>query len=147
MKRTQWHVTCTHNVHKKSGTSASFKKFNVSSSPVLPSRCDAGRFYICKRDGGGASGVGLTRRERECKKKERKKKKEEREIKREREKREDVKGRRKLIAIYSMNHHIDKARTFKGRAKKRTQKPALRQKRIAFRRCISDIRTHYFSRT
>lgn len=91
--------------------------------------------------------MGLTRRERECKKKERKKKKEEREIKREREKREDVKGRRKLIAIYSMNHYIDKARTFKGRAKKRTQKPALRQKRIAFRRCISDIRTHYFSRT
>ena len=99
--------------------------------------------------------MGLTRRERERererkntkRKKERKKKKEEREIKREREKREDVKGRRKLIAIYSMNHHIDKARTFKGRAKKRTQKPALRQKRIAFRRCISDIRTHYFSRT
>ena len=143
MKRTQWHVTCTHNVHKKSGTSASFKKFNVSSSPVLPSRCDAGRFYICKRDGGGASGVRLTRRERERGRK----KGEGKKRKREREKREDVKGRRKLIAIYSMNHYIDKARTFKGRAKKRTQKPALRQKRIAFRRCISDIRTHYFSRT
>lgn len=42
--RTQQHVTCTHNAHKKSGTSGSFKKFNVSG--LLAAMLDD---FICKK--------------------------------------------------------------------------------------------------
>lgn len=73
MKRTQWHVTCTHNVHKKSGTSASFKKFNVSPRCFL---ADATLDdFICKRERGGTVGWGRNEEKENAEKKRKKKKK------------------------------------------------------------------------
>lgn len=104
--RTQQHVTCTHNAHKKSGTSGSFKKFNVSG--LLAAMLDD---FICKKKKKTArtSGVGKNEESESERKSTREK------IREKKRSGKDVKGRRKLIAIYSMNHRVDKARTFKGR--------------------------------
>lgn len=102
---TQQHVTCTHNAHKKSGTSGSFKKFNVSG--LLAAMLDD---FICKKKKTArTSGVGKNEESESERKSTREK------IREKKRSGKDVKGRRKLIAIYSMNHRVDKARTFKGR--------------------------------
>lgn len=103
---TQQHVTCTHNAHKKSGTSGSFKKFNVSG--LLAAMLDD---FICKKK--KDSQDVRSRRKNEERESERKCTREK--IREKKRSGKDVKGRRKLIAIYSMNHRVDKARTFKGR--------------------------------
>ena len=83
--------------------------------------------FICKKDEQAAGRRGKNEGKDNTREKQRKR---ERERETQKERGKDVKGRRKLIAIYSMNHRVDKAAgTFKGRQKETNRKKKERKKK------------------